>query len=436
MSGAIALALMIWGSRVDRQCIGYDAGRPFWPCETPNFVLGSLNVPPVAVAQLLSRTWSTAPIHFNYAVEFPLILWWWWFVGTRLDFGLLGVSQYKRRGAWITLTSGAIVVLLGLIGWSLWEEVVFHRTFASAADPGFLRVLGDLRSLPVYLWTVAIVTALGVASFRIFRGQSGQTDKRIASPVTMRYATAGFAAYCLCVAATCWHLKNVEEREQAEYDRQSIIVKGKVIDERGQPISAVEVDLVPELKDSDAQSNQTIKDWTDKNGEYTLRPEAAGRFFLSVLWEAPPSTKHPFMTRYYPDATDQTHAQIFDITPARHLDLGPMRLQTLHLSKVQATVSWSNGKPEPDAYLFFKNKLFPQHGSIGDETLHIGDDGTVSLPAGFDYSANAQVDCDGGQVIANAYTPELNVSTKPGTAPSGPLHFVLPGDPCKVWHGR
>ena len=427
---------MAWGIYVDWHCIGYDAGRPFWPCEAPSFILALINAPSVVVAQVISNIWTAAPRYFNYAVGFPCILFGWWFVGTRFDFGLLGVGAYKRRWTWATLIIAGAAALLGLLAWSLWQDIAFHRRFPNSAERGYLGVLGDLRSLPAYLWLIVLIVAFGVAAFRVFRGQTGQTHGRLASARTRRGAALGLIAYCVCVAGACLHVRELERRKQAEYDLRSVIIKGKVVDDRGLPVSAVEVDLVPLLEDIDAQSRQTVKEWTDKNGDYTIRSERTGRFFLAVLWNAPPSTKLPFLTRYYPDAPDQRHAETLEITAARHLSLTSIRLHRLQLVKVPVSVSWSNGKPEPAAYLFFANTLFPEHGAIGDETLHESDDGTVSLPAGFDYRATAQVDCDGGHVIANAYTPELTVSTKPTNAPISTLQFILPGEPCRVWHSK
>jgi hypothetical protein len=95
--GLIAVALMAWGVQTDRLCIGYDAGRPFWPCETPNFTLGTLNAPAIALSRPLANVWRDAPSYFAYFVELPLIVLWWWFLGTRLDFGL--PSAQVRTGA-------------------------------------------------------------------------------------------------------------------------------------------------------------------------------------------------------------------------------------------------------------------------------------------------------------------------------------------------
>jgi hypothetical protein len=333
----------------------------------------------------------------------------------------------------MSLLVTAAVVLLGLLGWSIWEDVVFHRQYPHGDGWDYVRLRG---AFPVCVWLIALIFALGAAAIRIARGRSGQTTNLLASRRAKRIAALGFTAYCVCVAGVFLHVRDVKRRKQAEYDLRSVIIKGNVVDDRGLPVVAIEVDLVPILEDSDTQSRETVQEWTDEKGEYTLRPERTGHYFLSVLWNAPPSTKLPFMSRYYPDAPDQSHAETLEISAARHLGLAPIRLRRLEAVKVPVSVSWSNGKVEPDAYLFFRNNLFPKYGSIGNEALHPDADGTVSLPAGFDYHANAQVDCDGGQVIDNAYTPELTFSTKPMNIPITPLHFVLPGAPCQVWHSK
>lgn len=434
IAGLVALALMFWGIRVDQQCIGYDAGRPFWPCETPDSLLELIAAPAIAVGQGLSNIWATAPGYFNYAIQFPCILLLWWFLGSRIDLGLLGTGEYRKRRLYATLMAVSSAMLIGLLCWSLWEEIKFHQKFSSAANWGYFRIVADLRSLPAYLWLAALAVGFGVAAFRVFRGRTGQIGKILASPWTKRIAALGLTIYALCVTGACLHSRAVERRQQAEVDLHSVIIKGNVVDDRGLPVSAIEVDLVPILENSDLQALRKVATWTDENGDYTLRPESTGRFFLSVLWKAPPSSKLPFLTRFYHDAPDQLSAEIFEITPALHLNLDPIRLHRLQLVKVPVSVAWSNGKPEPNAYLFFSNTQFPGHGSIGDETLHVEDDGKVLLPAGFDYKASAQVECDGGEVIAHPYTPEVTLSTKPTDMPTSTVNFILPGKPCRVWH--
>ena len=313
IAGLVALALMLWGVHVDQRCIGYDAGRPFWPCETPNYITELIAAPAVAVGQGLSNIWRTAPDHFNYAIELPCILLLWWFLGSRIDFGLLGTGEYRKRRLYATLMAVASAMLIGLLCWSFWEEIKFHQKFSSAANWGYFRIVADFRSLPAFLWLTAFAVGFGVAAFSVFRGKTGQRGKLLASLRAKCIAALGLTIYALCVTVVCLRLRAVERRRQAEVDLHSVIIKGKVVDDRNSPVSAIEVDLVPILENSDLQTLRKVATWTDENGDYTLRPENTGRFFLSVLWKAPPSPRLPFLTRYYHDAPDQLSAEIFEI---------------------------------------------------------------------------------------------------------------------------
>ena len=417
----------------------YDAGRPFWPCEAPDSALQLLSAPAIVVGLRLANTWRTAPSYFAYIVELPLILCWWWFVGTRFDLGILGVGRYRLRRVWLSFFIATSALLLAVFGWSQWEDVQFYRTYPYVDGNPYLASIKDLRLLPSRLWLLVLIFAFGLAALRVARGRIGQTDSKLASPRTIRLFGLGLAFYCACAGGAVWHSKLGERRRQAEYDLHRIIIQGRVLDDRGSPVYAIKVDLVPilrygEIPDDTIPYDETASDFTNKNGEYLLSPGQAGRYVLSVQWNAPPSTSHPFLTRYYPNSADLKHAETLEITTAQHLTLKPTQLQRLGLVRVPVSVSWSDGKPEPDAYLLFTNIQYPRFGAIGNEALHPSDDGTVSLPAGFDYGATAQVDCDDGPKIKSAYTPRLTFSLKSVSVQIQPLHFVLPGNPCRVWH--
>jgi hypothetical protein len=437
--GLVSAALMAWGLYVEPRCVFYDAGRPFWPCEAPGFALRLLSAPPIVVAQLLANTWDAAPSYFAYITELPFILLWWWFVGTRLDFGILGVGRYRLRRVWLSFFIATFALLLTIFGWSQWEDVQFYRTYPSVDGNPFLASIKNLRLLPLRLWLLVLIFAFGLAALRVARGRTGQTDRKLASPHMTRLFGLGLALYCACAAGAVWHSKLEEQRRQADYDLHRMIIQGRVLDDRGSPVYAIKVDLVPILKNGEIPHgtipyDETASDFTNKNGEYLLSPGQAGRYVISVQWDAPPSTSHPFLTRYYPNSADLKHAETLEITPAQHLTLNLIQLHRLELVRVPVSVSWSDGKPEPDAYLLFTNIQYPQFGAIGNEALHPSDDGTVSLPIGFDYGATAQVDCDDGPKINSAYTPRLTFSLRSASVQIQPLHFVLPGNPCRVWH--
>lgn len=427
---------MAWGLYAQRQCRFYDAVRPFLQCEAPDFAIELLSAPPVVLSRLLTNSWPTSPVYFAYVVELPLVFLWWWFVGTRLDFGLLGVGRYRHRRAWLSFLLASVALLLTLFGWSLWEDIGFYKRYSFLHQSPYLASIRNLRFLPLRLWLLILIFAFGLAAVRVSRGQSGQLDGRLASPRTIRLFGLGFVFYCVGAAGQLWHFKSMERQRQAEYDLHRIMIHGRVLDDRGSPVYAIKVELVPVLENGEVPGYTGEPDFTNEKGEYTLSPYRAGKYLLSVQWNAPPSPSHPFLTRYYPDVSDPKHAEQLDITPARHLNLNPIRLQRVNLARVPVSVTWSNGKPETDAYLLFMNTQYPEFGAIGSEALHPGHDGTVSLPIGFEYSATSQVDCDGGDKIKSAYTPRLTISLKSVNAPASPLHFVLPGDPCRVWHPK
>ena len=439
--GLVSIALMAWGLDVERQCMSYDFGRPFWPCEAPASALRVLSAPPIITGSQLANTWRTAPSYFAYIVELPLIVCWWWFVGTRLDFGILGVGLYRRRRVWLSFFIASSALLLAIFGWSLWEDVQFYRAYPHFEGNAYVVLIRSLRLLPTRFWLLVLIFAFVLAALRVARGRTGRTDRKLASPGAIRLSGVALALYCACGAGAVWHSKLQEHQRQADYDLHRIMIKGRVLDDRRSPVYAIKVDLVPilsngEIPEDPIPYDETASDFTDKNGEYLLSPGQAGRYVVAVQWNAPPSTSLPFLTRYHPNSADLKHAETLEITPAEHVTLKPTQLQRLGLVRVPVSVSWSDGTPEPNAYFLFMNVQYPEFGVIGGESLRPDSDGTVSLPIGFDYGATAQVDCDAGPKINSAYTPRLTFSLKPTDAQIQPLHLVLPGNPCRVWHPR
>ena len=433
--GLASVALIAWAVRPTRwTCDVFDEARLNWRCEGADFLLRLINAPPIIVIQPLANLWRTAPSYLEYLLVFPFILFWWWFVGTRLDFGVLGVGRYRRRRAWLSFLVASFVIFLAVFVGSLWDDIRFFRSHPYLDVNPYLASATHLRLLPLRLWLIVLMFAFCIAALRLLRGRIGHSGQKLVSARTLRLVTLCLMLYIIATAATVWHSKIVERRRQSEYDLHRIIIKGQVVDDRGLPVYAIKVDLIPVLSTGAIPVDEAASDFTNEGGTYELSPDQAGRYTVSVQWNAPPSTKHPFLTRYYNGAAQPEQAEILDITPERHMTLNPIRLQRLGLAKVPVSVSWSNGKREPDAYIFFRNSQYPHFGSIGNEALHADDDGTISLPIGFDYVANAQVDCDAGAKIDQSYTPELTFSLKTASTSVEPLHFVLPGSPCKVWH--
>jgi len=435
--GLIALALIASAIYEGRHCMGYDGGgRPFWPCDAPRYFLAVINLPPIALIQIPLNHSATVPLYLDYVVEFPLILLLWWFIGTRIDFGLLGIGKYENRRSWTAIMITATTILVGLIVWSIWSDIAFHLRYPIQAGSRYSNLLVELRSVPVVLWFSALAYAFVSAAFRISHGQKGELDHATTSRRVKRIAALIFCAYSACAISVFLHLSSMEKRELAEQELRSIIVKGKVVDEKETPVASIRVDLIPLSKISDDQWQPTIYSWTNEKGEYTLNPEDPGAYILAVLWNSAPDSRHPFLTRFYPDEPDQQHAQVLQLTTATHINLAPISVHRLPVVKVPVAIFWSDGTPEPSAHLLFTNTLFTHEATVGGVSFHPDDDGTVTLPANFEYQGGSQIDCDGGQTIVHKYTPPVNFTTRPDTLPRQPLRFVLPGTPCVVWHPK
>ena len=351
-----------------------------------------------------------------------------------------------------TVFGGLSIILMGW-DWIAGFRCMFYdtgRPFWRCEAPGFLLnlinfpVIAGLRLLIerwIYLTRPInyLVELPAIIGWWWFVGSRLDLD-RFGAPMCLRpkMRTLGAVAlvYVTFVGAIFLHMRRVEARERAAQELRTTMVHGQVVDDRGLPIKGIEVDLVPSSKTGDEQWSQTVREWTNSQGEYLLKPEESGEYILAVLWDGAPDAKHPFMTRYYPDAADEPSAERLDITEARHTELKPMRLHPLSLVKVAVKVEWSDGTPEKNAGLLFRNELFPHQATIGNESVSVAENDSVALPEGFEYNANAAVQCDAGKKIEQRESPRVYFTTLPGKTPKEALEFVLTGSPCKVWHPR
>ena len=432
MFGLVSVILMGWDWQESFQRMFFDTGAPLWPYQTPTCLLLLFDAPALVLSRLLTCFSELGRIPMIYFGELPFVVVWWWFVGTRLDFGLIGgrLSRPKLLATILGLVGAALVVF----SWlevkdyiSYWNYMKSHRW-----EPGWpIRFIRD--SGPI-LWSFVLIATFLVAIKRLLRGESGSCDVPPVSRRTKLRVGVGFAVYAAFAGIVFWQIHRGEAQEQAERDLHSAIVSGKIVDDRGVPVVGIEVNLVPVSMAGRMQPYQVDYGWTDASGDYVLRPSDSREYFLAVLWKAAPSRHQPFLTRFYPDSSDESGSAKLTITETRHIKLGTMRLRRLAVVKVPVEAEWSNGKVEPDATFTFTNELYPESGAIGGEGFQPDSDGTVLIPADFDYKGGAQVECDGGSKINSPYTPPVLFTTRNGHIPTSPLKFVLPGMPCKVWH--
>jgi hypothetical protein len=427
--GLLSAGLIGWAVYEDATCRFYDAGRPFWPCETPHALLNCLSAPGIAVFMLIFHRWYGYGLVW-YLAEWPFVLIWWWFAGTRLDFGLLGTGLYRWRKTWTGGLLGTVLVLVALSVESVRETVTWHRQYPDASS---LRTVGTGWGL---VWLLGFAAACVLAAIRVWRGETGIAGQTLVSRSTLRRAVACCSIYALGVAGLMLHDRAQERRLEAEYERHQISVEGRILDDAGVAVMGIEVQLVPVFKAGDGKWAATARAWTDARGAYRLTPEEAGTYLLGSMINEAPYALQPFLTRYYPGTADAASSTKIKLVDEQHMQVEPMRLHRLSLVRVPVTVVWQDGRREPNASILFQNPLFPHEAGIGSASVVPDEDGRVPLPEGYDYVAVASAQCDAGSKIESRETDRVPLSTKAGADLSRQIWLVLSGPACKLWYPR
>ena len=426
--GFVAIGLMAGDWYVRGRCMGYDAGRPFWPCDVARYVLVWLNAPAIAIAHPLAWIGRLGVAPMRYLVEFPFILGWWWFVGTRFDFSLLGVGRKRYPRLYIAVLGVFSLLLLAWIGDLVRDYVRSHHYMAEHGFTSNLVVF--LRVFAFAIWPTFLLAISCIAIIRLMRVGSGSEGQLIRKKPLLRVGVF-CVAYTAAAVGIYWFIPFEAARRAADIERRSATVHGRVVDEKGLPAYGVEVELVPVSRSPDEQWKQMANSWTDKNGEYSLKTMNFGPHFLAVRWNASPGYDSAFSDRYYPAVEDGRDAERLVILESLHLELQTMQLHSIPFEKVSVLVRWEEGTPEPSAYLYLKNLSYPEFRGWIDH-LRPQKDGTVALPKGFEYQVYGMVECDVGNRLEEQQTPSAMFTTRSKT---GMVELVIPGKRCTPWTG-
>lgn len=214
-------------------------------------------------------------------------------------------------------------------------------------------------------------------------------------------------------------------------------VVGKILDDNGQPIYAIRVDLIPVDKaraGDDERWYARLRDWTDQEGKYRFSQLKPGEYLLSVGSKSAPTGEHPFAAIYYPGTDLEKFSEPIRVHDSIEVELHPLRLHRLPTTVVKVHVRWQDGTPVDWSNLLFHNTSFPHQAVIGDEAPEIKDgEGEFTLPIGFEYDAQAAATCDAGaQIKSEESQPVQKIGLAEGNIPRE-LTFVIPTPPCTHW---
>lgn len=117
--GFLAIVLMMWDyenhRRIELMGMRWDMGAPFWPYQAMYLLLFTFNAPAFVLSMPILKLLSLHALSLQYSIWFPAIVGWWWWMGTRIDFGVLGGRHYRRSTLLAAVFSTASLGLLYVV---------------------------------------------------------------------------------------------------------------------------------------------------------------------------------------------------------------------------------------------------------------------------------------------------------------------------------
>jgi hypothetical protein len=99
--GFLAAVLMTWDYENNRMVglmgMGWDMGPPFWPYQAIYLLLFTINAPAFVLSMPILKLLNLQTLSLQYGVWFPANVGWWWWIGTRMDFGILGQGGFDMQ---------------------------------------------------------------------------------------------------------------------------------------------------------------------------------------------------------------------------------------------------------------------------------------------------------------------------------------------------
>ncbi len=137
--GFLSLTLFAWQHEnnrvIESMGMGWDTGPPMWPYRAVPSFSYALNAPVYIACWPLIKLINPQANWVPFAIWFPAITVLWWWVGTRIDFGLLGRRSYlhpKPVGA--LLLAGALILLALSVKLGV-DEYCWYKLYWSGHPP-------------------------------------------------------------------------------------------------------------------------------------------------------------------------------------------------------------------------------------------------------------------------------------------------------------
>jgi hypothetical protein len=439
--GFLAVVLMMWDYENNRMVelmgMDWDMGPPFWPYQAIHLLMFTINAPAFVLSMPILKLLNLQTLSLQYGVWFPSILGWWWWIGTRIDFGVLGRRHYRHAKLFAGLLTAASLGLLYVAVQSTLSE--FHWWMEYGRSSSLFRVSTFLRTVGPVMWCLVLAGGCLIAAKRLF-----QVRIAPATGSRYKYRVLVFGAALVGLYVFAIHRWDKVLNPPIDYNECAVdriyglgCVHGTVVDESGKPMSLIEVDLIPIHKTGDARWYGTHSEWTDVQGRYNFNRIEAGEYFLGANAFSSfgaPDAERPFATLYYSAAENESAAVPIRVARSSPVHLSPLRLRKLEVVTVRINVMWPDGTRPERSNIYFKNTLYTPHGGTAPQIDNGA--GEFTLPKGFEYNAVASVECDAGKVIESRESrPDQRIKVADGFTPAE-MTFVIPGPPCAFWESH
>lgn len=211
------------------------------------------------------------------------------------------------------------------------------------------------------------------------------------------------------------------------YTHSSTRLKGRVLDAEGRPLPGFKVDLI--AADGAETTSERNYTFTNQEGHYVLTGIPTGRYLLVFSLFRMPGERASRPRTYYPGVWSAAQATVITVVEGENLPAYDLQLLPTPADRaVEIVVTWPDGRPVGDAYLYLEDEDYEWDGSPPRVKKVEGQEGHYQV-TGFDgltYWARAHANnFEGVQMHAEPVKFTL-------TEGAGPIKLVItsPGGHC------
>jgi hypothetical protein len=333
---------------------------------------------------------------------------------------------------WALMLIGLVIVLLGLLGWSLWKSISLYIKYYSLQSLSDFLIL--LPTIGQALWIMALSFGMVKITSRVLKNVH-QRHSDVQPTIRLLYFHSAIIALLVLTAAFISRVieKRITERDLSFVEHANGFISGIVVDSSGKPIKGIGVELIPCDKKNITPWNEIEWDWTNGRGFYQFKNIDPGNYMLAVNKNDAPDGDHPFAKAFYPGTADIAKAAKIMVISMSDIHLKPLSLRELPTVKIKVRVAWADGTVPTSSNLSFHNQNYPYQAVIGDVAPEVKNgEGEFILPLGFEYQAVAAVECDAGETIQKRESPPIQFDAKSESFPNE-IVFTIPGPACRLW---